>query len=454
MNLPSHTPAPGDLHATGEALQEGHVSSREILDHAAAIAQSEACRHVFMPGTVQSALSAARAAPSAAFGNPAQPLAAIPVSIKDLFDVAGQVTAAGSTVLAGGAPASADCPAVARLRAAGAVLVGRTNMVEFAFSGVGLNPHFGTPVNPADSGARRIPGGSSSGAAVSVATGAALVGLGSDTGGSLRIPAALCGIVGFKGTARLVPALGAVPLSTTLDTVGALTRSVRDAITVHEVLAARTVGLTGKPLPACRLAVARTQMLDAMDDTVTEAFGRSLQVLRQAGAHIEEIALEEIGDLAAINAAGGFSAAESYAWHRVLIATHEAEYDPRVACRILRGAGMRAFEYIDLLTARKRWMARMEARLSGFDAVLSPTVPIVAPLIASVQDDDTEFFRVNSLLLRNTALVNMLDGCAISLPCHRPDQLPVGLMLWHAALHDDALLDLALQIESALAKSL
>lgn len=454
MNLPSHTPAPNDLHATGLALQAGHVSSREILDHASAIAQSEACRHVFMPGTAQSALSAARASPPVAFGNPAQPLAAIPVSIKDLFDVAGQVTAAGSTVLAGGAPATADCPAVARLRAAGAVLAGRTNMVEFAFSGVGINPHFGTPVNPADLTAERIPGGSSSGAAVSVATGAALVGLGSDTGGSLRIPAALCGIVGFKSTARLVPTEGAVPLSTALDTVGALTRSVRDAITVHEVLAARAVRLAGKPLPACRLAVARTQMQDAMDDTVTEAFGRSLQVLRQAGAHIEEIALEEIGDLAAINATGGFSAAESYAWHRALIAAHEAEYDPRVAFRILRGAGMRAFEYIDLLTARKQWIARMEARLSGFDAVLSPTVPIVAPLIASVRDDDAEFFRVNSLLLRNTSVVNMLDGCAVSLPCHTPDQLPAGLMLWHAALHDDTLLDLALQIEFVLAKSL
>ncbi|MEO7886193.1 MAG: amidase family protein, partial [Polaromonas sp.] len=180
----------------------------------------------------------------------------------------------------------------------------------------------------------------------------------------------------------------------------------------------------------------------------------SLKVLRQAGAHIEEIGLKEIGELTAINATGGLSAAESYAWHRTIIAKHQAEYDPRVALRILRGAGMSAADYIDLLAARKDWMARMETRLQGFDAVLSPTVPIVAPPIAALVADDAEFFRVNGLLLRNTSVVNMLDGCAISLPCHTPGQLPVGLMLWHAVLHDDTLLDLALQVETTLSNSL
>ncbi len=443
-----------DLHAARHAVEVGHASPGETLEHANAMGQSHACRHVFMPGAGPGTHAPAQTPPQAAFSDPAQPLAGIPVSVKDLFDVAGQTTSAGSRVLANAPVAETDCPAVARLRAAGAVLAGRTNMVEFAFSGVGINPHYGTPVNPVDSRVERIPGGSSSGAAVSVATGAALVGLGSDTGGSIRIPAALCGIVGFKSTARLVPTAGALPLSTSLDTVCALTRSVRDAVTVHEVLAARTVRLAGKPLSSCRLAVVRTLMQDTLDDTVTAAFARSLQLLRQAGAHIEEIELAEIGDLAGINATGGLSAAESHAWHRHLIARHEADYDPRVAMRILRGARMTAFEYIDLLAARQAWTARMEVRLSGFDAVLSPTVPIVAPPIASVLNDDDAFFRVNSLLLRNTSVVNMLDGCAISLPCHTPDQLPVGLMLWHAALHDDAVLDLALQVEAALANSL
>jgi aspartyl-tRNA(Asn)/glutamyl-tRNA(Gln) amidotransferase subunit A len=448
----SQTPPSGDLHAVRQALQEGHLQPRDVLAQAAHTAQSPACQHVFMPNAGPGEQPEAVKIPPPGASDLA--LGGIPVSIKDLFDVAGQTTAAGSTVLAQAAPAQSDCPAVARLRAAGAAVVGRTNMVEFAFSGVGINPHYGTPANPADPDTPRIPGGSSSGAAVSVATGAALVGLGSDTGGSIRIPAALCGIVGFKSTARLVPTTGALPLSTSLDTVCALTRSVRDAVTVHEVLAARQVTLTGKPLSGYRLAVAGTQMQDTLSRTVAQAFERSLQVLRDAGAKIVEIPLAEIGDLAAINATGGLSAAESYAWHRKLIAEHQASYDPRVALRILRGASMGAADYIDLVAARQAWIARMETRLEGFDAVLSPTVPLVAPPIASVLNDDAEFFRVNGLLLRNTSVANMLDGCAISLPCHTPGQLPVGLMLWHAAMHDDTVLDLALQVEAALALSL
>jgi len=410
-----------------------------------AASQSHACRHVYMPGYAP--IVAASEAPLG-------PLAGRPVSVKDLFDVAGQVTKAGSKALRNASIASVDCPAVARLRAAGATLAGRTNMVEFAFSGVGINPHYGTPVNPADGTVERIPGGSSSGAAVSVATGAALIGLGSDTGGSIRIPAALCGIVGFKSTARLVPTAGALPLSTSLDTVCAVTRSVSDAITVHAVLAARSVILARKPLVNCRFAVSRTLMQDALDSTVTKAFERSLKLLRAAGASIVEIDLSDINELASINATGGLSAAESYAWHRHLIAQQQADYDPRVALRILRGANMTAFDYIDLLAARADWIAKMVAALQGFDAVLSPTVPIVAPSIASVLSDDTEFFRVNGLLLRNPSVVNMLDGCGISLPCHTQDELPVGLMLWHAAMHDDTVLDAALQVETLLKQSL
>ena len=435
--------SPPDIHATRLALASGQTSVADLLALAQGIAESHVCRHVYMPGALQQ--------PATTTGSA---LAGIPVSVKDLFDVAGQVTKAGSKVLENAPAAVTDCPAVVRLRAAGAALTGRTNMVEFAFSGVGINPHYGTPVNPADAQVERIPGGSSSGAAVSVATGAALVGLGSDTGGSIRIPAALCGIVGFKSTARLVPTLGALPLSTSLDTVCALTRSVRDAVTVHEVLAARTVKLPDKPLANSRFAVARTLMQDGLDKTVAAAFDRSLKLLRSAGAQIEEIDLTEISELASINATGGLSAAESYAWHRHLITAHQANYDPRVALRILRGASMTAVDYIDLLAARADWIARMESRLVGFDAMLSPTVPMVAPPIASVLHDDAEFFRVNGLLLRNTSVVNMLDGCGISLPCHTPDELPVGLMLWQGALQDDTVLDAALQVELLLKRSL
>jgi len=300
----------------------------------------------------------------------------------------------------------------------------------------------------------RVPGGSSSGAAVSVAAGAAFVGLGSDTGGSIRIPAALNGIVGFKNTARLVPTDGALPLSTTLDTVCAMTRSVRDAITVHEILAARTVTRSQAPLSSYRLAVATTLMLDGLTPPVAAAFERTLKTLRDAGAHIDPMPLPPLQDLGTIQSTGGFSAAESYAWHRELITQRGDRYDPRVRARIERGAAMKAWEYLDLVQARQAWMANVGLALAGYDAVLSPTVPIIAPPLADVapgQERDEEFFRINALLLRNPSVVNMLDGCAISIPCQQPGELPVGLMIWHGALRDDTVLNIAMQAEAALA---
>jgi Asp-tRNA(Asn)/Glu-tRNA(Gln) amidotransferase A subunit family amidase len=444
------TPHPNaDLHQVRQSIESGQIHLAEPLERALQACEQSACRHAYVLGAQaqlrQAIDDAGRQGPP-----DGSPLAGLPVSVKDLFDVAGQPTRAGSVVLQGPA-ATQDCPAVARVRAAGGLIAGRTNMTEFAFSGVGINPHHGTPINPADSRTPRIPGGSSSGAAVSVALGAAWLALGSDTGGSLRIPAALCGLVGFKSTACLVPTEGAIPLSTTLDTVGAITGSVRDAVLAHEVLAQRRVQSSGKTLAGARLALARTWMLDDMEGPVAAAFERSLRTLSAAGAQIEDIALEPIADLAQINAGGGFSAAESYAWHRPWLAQGAEQYDPRVAKRILRGAQMSAADYLDLLSARKRWIASMERQLQGYDAVISPTVPILAPPIAPLEHDDEAFFRVNALLLRNTSVVNMLDGCAISLPCHAPDQLPVGLMLWHGALHDDRILELAGQIEAALA---
>ncbi len=438
-----------DIHATRARILSGQTDAQAELDRAIAAARSPACAHAFVKTTFADAREAA--------GHTAlahRPLAGLAVSVKDLFDVAGQVTAAGSTVLANAAPAAQDCAAVARLRAAGAAVIGRTNMTEFAFSGVGVNPHHGTPANACDSATPRIPGGSSSGAAVSVATGAAFVGLGSDTGGSIRIPAALNGIVGFKNTARLVPTAGAVPLSTTLDTACAMTRSVRDAITVHEVLAARTVTRSGSPLSGYRLAVATTTMLDGMEATVATAFERTLKALRDAGARIDELTLAPIQDLGAIQSTGGFSAAESYTWHQDLLSQRGDGYDPRVRARIERGAAMKAWEYLALVQARHDWIARVDHALAGYDAVLSPTVPITAPPLASVAPGvqrDEEFFRVNALLLRNPSVVNMLDGCAISIPCQQPGELPVGLMIWHGALRDDTVLNIALQAEAALA---
>ncbi len=444
-----------DLHTTRQAILSGQTSPTHQAERSLAIALSPACEHVFLQLTAEN-LTRTASTP----GMAQMPLAGLSVSIKDLFDVQGQVTASGSVVLADAPPATQDCPAVARLRAAGAGLIGRTNMVEFAFSGVGNNPHHGTP-SAWDGLHNRalghengyVPGGSSSGAAVSVATGAAFIGLGSDTGGSIRVPAALNGIVGFKNTARTTPTQGVLPLSPTLDTVCAMTRSVRDAILTHEILSGTRVPAGSRPLKDYRLGICKRYFQEDMDDTVTRAFERSLQTLSAAGARITEIDLPAMDELASLNATGGFSPAESYAWHRELLAREGTRYDPRVAARIQRGAGMRACEYMDLLQGRADWIKRMSLTLTGLDAMLSPTVPITSPLktkVATGSERDEAFFRINGLLLRNPSAINFLDGCAISLPCHTVDEMPVGLMLWHGAMHDNTVLQLALQVEAAL----
>ncbi len=437
-----------DLHATRQLLHAGQRQPQDEIKAAIAAALAPRCEHVFLQTTIDEARRVAGTA-----GIEKLPLAGLAVSIKDLFDVAGQTTRAGSVVLQDAPAATQDSPAVARLRKAGAAFIGRTNMVEFAYSGVGTNPHYGTPRNAAATDVARIPGGSTSGGAVSVASGAAFAALGSDTGGSLRIPAALNGIVGFKCTARLVPTAGALPLSTTLDSVGALTRSVRDAMLLHEVLSQRAVTRSTAPLQHYRLASVRTRMQDGLDATVTRAWQRSLATLRAAGAKIEEINLPELDDVAAFGVAGGFSAAESYAWHHDLLKHHAQSYDPRVLARIQRGSAISASDYLQLQRERQRWIERMEQALRGIDGVLSPTVPIVAPPIAQVApgiERDAEFFRINALLLQNTSVINLLDGCALSLPCQREDELPVGLMLWSTALRDDTVLNIGYQVQQAL----
>jgi aspartyl-tRNA(Asn)/glutamyl-tRNA(Gln) amidotransferase subunit A len=440
-----------------EAIGAGRVNAVALLDDSIAAAAGSAARHAFIrrfdtpARCTATAVDAARDA-----GAPLPPLAGLAVSVKDLFDVAGWPTTAGSRVLQGDAPATADAAVVARLRCAGAALVGHTNMSEFAFSGVGINPHYGTPVNAATvalDGTPRIPGGSSSGAAVSVASGAAWAALGSDTGGSIRIPAALQGLVGFKNTQRLTPMAGSIPLSTTLDTAGAITRSVRDAVLLHEVLAARTVRLVRRPLDTLRLAVPTTLMLDGLEPAVAIAFERALTRLRDAGARIEDRVLPQLAQLSTLNAHGGFASAEAWAWHRLRLARDGERYDPRVALRIRRGAAISAADHIDLIHARAAWVASMQAALAGFDALLSPSVPMVAPPLAPLLADDDAFFAVNARLLRNPSVVNFLDGCAISLPCHGAGEWPVGLMIWGAAMTDDTVLDVALTIEHQLGRS-
>lgn len=447
-------PAGATLARHRDALVGRRGSATAALAEAQARAATPGGKHVFVRRFDAQAHAAAQAIDNLhQAGAPVPLLAGAPVSVKDLYDVAGFATTAASKTMHDAPAAGADCPAVARVRAAGALLVGHTTMSEFAFSGVGINPHAGTPANAgtiALDATPRIPGGSTSGGAVSVGIGAALAALGSDTGGSIRIPAALQGLVGFKNTQRLTPLEGTVPLSTTLDTVCAITLDVHDAITMHEVLAARRVVLAHRPLRACRLAVPQTMFLDALDAPVARAFERSLEQLRRSGAQIEDLPLPAMNDLGAMMAQGGFAAAESWAWHRHRLAERGSDYDPRVAMRIRRGEAISAADYIDLHAARARWIARMRASMQGFDALLSPTVPIIAPEIALLVDNDERFFAVNAQLLRNATPVNVLDGCAISLPCHAPGEWPVGLMVWRDAMADDTVLDIALTIEATL----
>ncbi|HRW14289.1 amidase [Amaricoccus sp.] len=398
----------------------------------------------------QGSLAAAeRADRDRAAGRVASPLAGIPVSVKALFDVAGQVTTAGSALLRTVAPARADAEAVRRLREAGMVVVGITNMTEFAYSGLGLNPHYGTPGNPADR--RRIPGGSSSGAAVSVADGMAAAGLGTDTGGSCRIPAAFCGLTGFKPTARRVPQDGTFPLSKSLDSIGPIARTVECCALVDAALAGEPVSTpSAADLAGRRLAVLENYVTDDVAPEVAAAFGGALRRLEAAGAVLVPITLPDLGKLPELNARGGVIAAEALVLHREWLATREAEYDPRVAVRIRKAEAQGADEYQTLLAERQAMIARAAAVTEPFDAVLMPTVPITAPETAALERDEALFGRINLLALRNPTVANFLDRCAISLPVP-VDGLPVGLMLMGKSMGDRRLLSLARGVEKALA---
>jgi aspartyl-tRNA(Asn)/glutamyl-tRNA(Gln) amidotransferase subunit A len=442
------------LEQAANALAEGSTTSRALVEECLArIADSagEGARAFIKidPGwalALADAMDALRRV-----GRAPGRYAGIPVALKDLFDVAGQPTPAGSRVLADAPPAAAHAPVVARMLGAGFVPVGRTNMTEFAFSGLGINPHYGTPLSPWDRAAGRIPGGSSSGTAVAVADGMAVAGLGTDTGGSCRIPAAFCGVVGYKPTARRVPIAGVLPLSPSLDSVGPLAPSVACCAVIDAVLAGDTpVPPEPASLSGLRLAVPQNLVLDGLDATVATAFARTLSVLERAGARLIHTRFPQFEEIQMVNAKGGFAASEAYAWHRALLAEKGAGYDPRIRVRIARGERMSAADYLDVVAARARLVAQFDARTEEYDCVVMPTVPIVPPRVADL-DDEAEYNRINMLILRNTALGNFLDRCAISLPCHRVGEAPVGLMLMGETLGDARLFRIAAGVEAALA---
>jgi aspartyl-tRNA(Asn)/glutamyl-tRNA(Gln) amidotransferase subunit A len=433
-------------------LAAGRTTSRALVEEALARINDPTGegKRVFVKVYAEAARAAAEAQDRLrAAGYAASPLAGLPVSIKDLFDVAGERTLAGSRALDDAPPAKADAPIVARLKAAGAVIIGRTNMTEFAFSGVGINPHYGTPGNPFDRS--RIPGGSSAGAPVSVADGMAAVAIGTDTGGSVRIPAALCGLIGFKPTQYRVPRDGATPLSTTLDSIGPIGVSVACCAVTDAIMAGQPAKAPAPISPdGLRLGIPQTVMLEDLEAPVAAAFERAVSALSRSGARITELPLEMLSDYARVNIKGGLPVVEAYAWHENLIERRGQDYDPRIRTRIARGRDMTAAEYIRLVEARADFIRRFDAETEGFDALVMPTVPMTAPPIAAFTRD-ADYARLNLKLLRNTAIINFLDRCALSLPIEPPGAAPVGLMVVGRHGEDRRLLAIGRGIEEKLA---
>jgi aspartyl-tRNA(Asn)/glutamyl-tRNA(Gln) amidotransferase subunit A len=431
-------------------LAAGRTSSRALVEAslaAIADASGEGAR-CFLSVYEQQSLAEAERVDAARGANlPLPPFAGIPISIKDLFDVAGEVTRAGSHVLDTEPPAARDADIVALLRRAGFIIVGKTNMTEFAYSGLGMNAHFGTPRSPFDRATGRIPGGSTSGGAVSVADGMTVATIGTDTGGSCRIPAAFCGIVGFKPTSTRVSKRGAIPLSQTLDSVGPLARTVSCCAVLDSLLS----GGEGEdedsfPISNLCLGVIEGYVDERLDEAVAAAYQAALSRLSQKGARLKPLPIPELAELPHINRNGGLVGAEAYAWHRRFLETRTAFYDPWVLARFDAGRAQSAADYVDMLNHRARVVEAVRARTQYFDALVLPAVQIVPPAIDSLEEFGASN-RINNLCLRNTSIANFLDRPSITIPCHAPGSAPVGLMLMGETGRDRRLLSIARGLE-------
>ncbi|KND58490.1 Asp-tRNAAsn/Glu-tRNAGln amidotransferase A subunit and related amidase [Candidatus Burkholderia verschuerenii] len=455
--MPTNSPQFAPLAQLAADLRSGRTTSRALVETALErIADpSGQGSTVFLHVDADHARAAADAHDALRrAGTVLSPLAGIPVSVKDLFDIEGQITRAGSKLLSDAPPATSDAVSVARLRRAGAVIVGRTNMSEFAYSGLGLNPHYGTPHSPYHAnvpGDARIAGGSSSGAAASVADGMAAIALGTDTGGSIRIPAAMCGLTGFKPTASRIPKQGGVPLSKTLDSFGPIGNSVACCVLVDRILAGREPDVPAtRPLEGVRLGVLTNFVTNDVEAPVAQAVAAAINHLAAAGALVEDVRFAPLDRLPELSRFP-LIAIEAWAWHRKLVAERGAQYDPRVLSRLTRAEAATAADYIDLCEARAAMIDEARHTLwQRFDAILCPTTPMLPPRIAELERDDDLFLRTNALILRNPTAFNFLDACALSLPCHPRGDAPVGLMLVGAPHADDTLLSIGRAVEAVL----
>ena len=386
-------------------------------------------------------------------GRHLSPFSGIPISVKDLFDVAGTVTTAGSRVFDEQRAAPHDAPVVSKLRQAGFIVLGKTNMTEFAYSGLGINAHFGTPASPYDRQTRRIPGGSSSGAAVSVSDEMAAAAIGTDTGGSTRIPAALCGLVGFKPTSTRISTQGCIPLSRSLDSIGPIANSVTCCALLDAIMAGST-DIEVEPFPevGLRIGVLNGFAMEELDNQVANTFDQALHQLGKRGILIKSHNLPELESYFAHINRACLVGAEAYAYHEKLIEERNDFYDPWVLDRIKSSGMYSAKDYIDTLERRHNCQTKTAERNTGLDAIALPAVPLPPQSIATLIGDVDESLRVNGLNLRNTSIANTLNAPSITIPCHGPNEPPVGFMLIGKQGCDRELFSIARSIEGIIRK--
>lgn len=438
-----------DLHWASVAELARLIATKEVSPvevvraHLDRIAALDAPLRCFITVTADAALEAARVAESELVaGRAAGPLHGVPFGLKDLFDTAGVRTTGGSRILADRVPAH-DATVVKRLRAAGAISLGKLTMHEFAYGPEGTNVHYGTSRNPWDAGSERIPGGSSSGSGVAVAAGLAPLALGSDTGGSIRIPASLCGITGLKPTYGRVSRAGVLPLSWSMDHAGPMTRSALDAALALGAMAGYdpadattsvlpvpdyTAALTGS-VKGLRVGVLRAGFLDASAPEVRAAVEQALETLRGLGAQVDEVKLEHAGSVAA--GAMAIVAAEALAYHAEWVRTRPGDYQPDVVERLRTGAFVSGVQYVRGQQARALVRAEVDEALARRDVLVSPATPIAAPRIgemeATLGDGKVD---VRSSLLRFTRPFNFSGHPACAVPCgFTPEGLPIGLQI-------------------------
>jgi aspartyl-tRNA(Asn)/glutamyl-tRNA(Gln) amidotransferase subunit A len=436
-----------------QQLRDGKTTSRTLVEQSLAKIADPAGEgaRAFIKIDAEGARAAADASDALrGHGRAPSPYAGIPFAVKDLFDLAGEVTTAGSVVLKDANPASADAPAIAALKSAGFIVLGRTNMTEFAYSGVGLNPHYGTPLSTYDRKTGRIPGGSSSGASVSVADGMCALAIGSDTGGSCRIPAAYNGIVGYKPSSGRVSKSGAYPLSERFDSIGPLANTVACCAIADALMAGDWSGeIAQRDVAGLRIGVLQTMVLDGLDAEVASAYEAALSRLSKAGAILMDFAFDDLLELPSLTQKGGIVGAEANTHHRERMAQKGELYDPRVRFRIEAAGEISAEDFTAILKRRKAMIAKYSEVTQDFDSVALPTVMNIPPPVSALSSD-SDYLRFNGMSLRNTYMGNFLDCCAISLPASEKGAAPVGLMLMRAWGGDQPLFSVAQAAERAI----